>query len=72
MWRSVISPTLAFEYETILKRDADDDRILDVAVRAQTPVVTFNRRDFAGTERFGVQVMSPKQLLIAMGDQQGT
>ncbi len=106
-WRPVISPTLAFEYEMVLKRgtgptwptaseiddfieylcsrsklvqvyfrwrpvlrDADDDRILEVAVRTQTPVVTFNRRDFAGAERFGVQVMSPKQLLIAIGDQQ--
>lgn len=47
-WRPVISPTLAFEYEAVLKRgvpetgltlqdvddfDPDDDRILEVAVR---------------------------------------
>jgi putative PIN family toxin of toxin-antitoxin system len=107
MWRPVISPTLAFEYEAVLKRgskemgltlqdiddfveylcsrsrlvqiyfrwrpilrDADDDRILEVAVRARSAIVTFNRRDFAGAERFGVEVMSPKDLLAAIGDRQ--
>lgn len=107
IWRPIISPTLAFEYEAVLKRgseevgltlediddfieylcsrsrlvqiyfrwrpilrDADDDRILEVAVRARSAIVTFNRRDFAGAERFGVQVMSPKDLLAIIGDHQ--
>jgi putative PIN family toxin of toxin-antitoxin system len=99
-WRPVISPTLAFEYEAVLKRgapetgltlrdiddfieylcgrsrlvqiyfrwrptlrDPDDDRILEVAVRTQSAVVTFNARDFAGAERFGIRVISPKEML---------
>jgi putative PIN family toxin of toxin-antitoxin system len=99
-WRPVISPTLAFEYEAVLKRgvpdmgltlediddfieylcsrsklvqvyfrwrpalrDPDDDRILEVAVRTQSSVVTFNARDFAGAERFGIRVISPKEML---------
>ncbi len=104
-WRPVISPTLAFEYEAVLKRgvgqgdlslqdlddfveylcsrsrlvqiyfrwrpvlrDPDDDRILEVAVRAQSVPVTFNRKDFAGADRFGIKVIGPKELLAAIGD----
>jgi len=81
LWRPVISPTLAFEYEAVLKRgasdadltlqdiddfveylcsrshlvqiysrwrpalrDPDDDRILEVAVRSRSALVTFNAR----------------------------
>ena len=104
IWRPVISPTLAFEYEAVLKRgvgqsnltfqdvddfieyicsrsrlvqtyfrwrpalrDPDDDRILEVAVRAQATLVTFNKRDFAGADRFGVEVLGPKDFLTAIG-----
>ena len=104
-WRPVISPTLAFEYEAVLKRqsgelattaqdvydfieyfcsrgrlvqiyyrwrpilpDADDDRILEVAVRSGSSLVTFNRADFQGAERFGVQIISPKDVLTAIGE----
>ena len=100
VWRPVISPALAFEYEAVLKRgasetdltlgdiddfveylcsrsrlvqiyfhwrpalrDPNDNRILEVAVRTGSPVATFNTRDFAGAERFGVKVMGPKELL---------
>jgi putative PIN family toxin of toxin-antitoxin system len=103
-WRPVISPTLAFEYEAVLKRglpeagltlqdiddfieylcsraklvqiyfrwrpalpDPDDDRILEVAVRSQAAVVTFNTRDFGGAERFGIRVISPKEMLALAG-----
>lgn len=103
-WRPVISPTVAFEYEAVLKRragetgptlrdvddfieylcsrsrlvqiyyswrpvlpDADDDRILEVAVRSASNIVTFNREDFRGAERFGVQITTPRELLTAIG-----
>ena len=78
-WRPVVSPALALEYEAVLKRgasegdlyfrwrpalrDPDDDRILEVAVRTKAPIVTFNTRDFAGSERYGVSVMRPIELL---------
>jgi hypothetical protein len=48
-------------------RDPDDDRILEVAVRAQSAVVTFNVKDFAGAEQFGIRTISPKEMLIAVG-----
>ena len=43
--------------------DPNNDRILEVAVRTRSPVVTFNTKDFAGAERFGIRVISPKELL---------
>ena len=105
-WRPVISPALALEYESVLKRgagdwgvslgdgddfteylcsrarlvqiyfrwrpmlpDPDDDRILEVAVRTGSPIVTFNVRDFRGSESLGIRIMSPGELLAIMGDQ---
>lgn len=47
--------------------DPNDDRILEVAVRTGSPVVTFNTKDFAGAERFGIRVISPKELLTLIG-----
>jgi predicted nucleic acid-binding protein len=104
-WRPVISPALALEYESVLKRgmrelglslgdvddfmeylcsrarlvqiyfrwrpmlpDPDDDRILEVAVRTGSPIVTFNVRDFRGSESLGIGTMSPGELLAIMGD----
>ena len=101
----MISPALALEYESVLKRgvgelglslvdiddfteylcsrarlvqiyfrwrpmlpDPDDDRILEVAVRVGSPIVTFNVRDFRGSESFGIRTMSPSELLAIMGD----
>ena len=103
-WRPVISPALALEYESVLKRgveelglslgdidelmaylcsrarlvqiyfrwrpmlpDPDDDRILEVAVRTGSPIVTFNVRDFRGSESLGIRTMSPAELLATMG-----
>jgi putative PIN family toxin of toxin-antitoxin system len=48
-------------------RDPNDDRILEVAVRAKCPIVTFNARDFAVSERFGIRVMTPKEVLTLIG-----
>ena len=48
--------------------DPDDDRILEVAVRTGSPIVTFNVRDFRGSESFGISTMSPGELLTIMGD----
>ena len=96
-WRPVISPALALEYESVLKRgaedwgvslgdvddfteylcsrarlvqiyfrwrpmlpDPDDDRILEVAVRTGSPIVTFNVRDFRGSGSLGYQNNEPR------------
>ncbi len=47
--------------------DPDDDRILEVAVRTGSPIVTFNVTDFRGSESFGIRTMSPAELLATMG-----
>ncbi len=104
LWRPVVSPALALEYEMVLKRlsremgfnfrqmdefidyvcsrarlvqihfrcrpvlpDPDDDRILEVAVRARSPIVTFNTKDFRGADRYGIATLYPSELLSIIG-----
>jgi predicted nucleic acid-binding protein len=44
--------------------DPKDDMVLELAVRAQCDyIVTFNLRDFAGAEQFGVQAVTPRNFL---------
>ena len=41
-------------------RDPDDEMVLEAAVNGRADLLlTFNRRDFAGSERFGVRVERP-------------
>jgi len=50
-------------------RDPKDDLVLEVAVAAGCEgIVTFNERDFAGAERFGLRVMPPGELLVEIGE----
>jgi predicted nucleic acid-binding protein len=46
-------------------RDADDEMVLEAAINAHDrTIVTFNARDFVGaTERFGVSLVSPREIL---------
>ena len=45
-------------------RDPDDEPILQLAFEARVPYITSrNARDFAGAERFGIQVISPSDFL---------
>ena len=49
-------------------RDPNDDMVLELAVAAQcAAVVTYNTRDFAGADRFGVAVWTPVELLRKVG-----
>lgn len=49
-------------------RDPSDDLVLELAVNAQAnSIVTFNQRDFRGSERFGVDIRSPKVFLYEIG-----
>lgn len=43
-------------------RDPDDEMFLEAAVAGGAHIVTFNVRDFVAAERFGVRVMTPRQL----------
>ncbi|OFW26559.1 MAG: hypothetical protein A3H97_05815 [Acidobacteria bacterium RIFCSPLOWO2_02_FULL_65_29] len=48
--------------------DPSDDLVLEVAAHARCDrIVTFNVRDFAGAERFGVRVETPGTFLRSLG-----
>jgi len=47
--------------------DPKDDMVLELAFAAGCDgIVTHNQRDFAGAERFGIQVYSPRDFLRAL------
>jgi len=47
--------------------DPKDDMILDLAVRANCRyIVTYNTRDFSDVNKFGIQVVTAQEFLIAI------
>lgn len=49
--------------------DPKDDFVLELAVESRADfLLTFNTRDFVGAERFGIQVVSPRQFLAIIGE----
>ena len=49
--------------------DAEDDMLLELAVKAGCQfIVTYNSRDFAGIERFGLQAVTPAEFLKLIGN----
>lgn len=49
--------------------DPKDDFILELAVESNCDyIVTFNVRDFAGAEKFGIEVVTPKEFLRKLGE----
>ena len=45
-------------------RDPDDDMVLELAVASQSKtIVTYNVTDFAGADRFGIDVLRPASFL---------
>jgi len=45
-------------------RDPEDDMILELAVRANCQyIVTYNKQDFIGVEKFGIQLVTAKEFL---------
>ena len=50
-------------------RDPGDDMVLELAVEAEAEfIVTFNIRDFSGTQDFGVRAIRPQTLLEMVGE----
>lgn len=50
-------------------KDPKDEMVLELAVAAScTHIVTFNKRDFVGAQKFGVRVVEPKQFLAEIGE----
>jgi putative PIN family toxin of toxin-antitoxin system len=49
-------------------RDPKDDLVLELAVEARCGfIVTYNKKDFDGAEKFGVRVLTPKEFLEERG-----
>ncbi len=60
--RSILQP-IYFLWRPYLS-DPDDDMVLELAVAARCGhIVTHNRSDFTGSERFGVEAVSPAAFL---------
>jgi putative PIN family toxin of toxin-antitoxin system len=54
-------------WRPILK-DPKDDLVLEVAVESQSKyIVTFNKKDFKGCEKFGVQAVTPQEFMKKRG-----
>ena len=52
-----------------LLKDPKEDMVLEAAVAAGcTHIVTFKGKDFAGAERFGVKVLTPRAFLAEIGE----
>ena len=47
--------------------DPDDDLILEGAIASRSDfIVTFNKRDFPDSQRFGIRCLTPKEFLILL------
>ena len=45
-------------------QDPQDDHILELAVKANAMIVTWNTKDFVpATDKFGIEVVTPRELL---------
>ena len=51
-------------------KDPNDDFLIDLALKAQADyIITYNQKDLIpATQRFGLQVVTPKALLQIVGD----
>ncbi|HMO05531.1 MAG TPA: putative toxin-antitoxin system toxin component, PIN family [Kiritimatiellia bacterium] len=51
------------------EKDPKDDMVLEVAVAGHCEViVTYNKRDFREAAKHGLQLMTPKEFLMKLGD----
>jgi len=50
-------------------RDAGDELVLELAVAARCSyIITYNRKDFVGAKKFGLEVVTPKAFLQEIGE----
>jgi predicted nucleic acid-binding protein len=50
-------------------QDPGDDMVLELAVKAGCrAIITYNQRDFAGCEHFGVSTLTPAEFLDRIGE----
>ena|SRR5205807_1643359 len=59
---------ISFRWRPFLS-DPDDDFILELAVAAKAQyIVTHNVQDFAGVENFGLEAITPAQMLLKLSE----
>jgi predicted nucleic acid-binding protein len=47
--------------------DPNDDLVFEAAIASRSDfIITYNKRDFPDTRRFGIQCLTPKEFLILM------
>lgn len=50
-------------------RDPSDEMLLELAVKASCDcIITFNKRDFIGSEQFGIALYTPSEFLAQIGE----
>ena len=50
-------------------KDPKDDHILELAIESQSKyIITYNKRDFKGVDKFGIEVLTPKEFLEIIGE----
>ncbi len=49
-------------------KDVKDDMILELAVKANAIIVTYNKKDFEEASKFNIPVFSAKELLHLLGE----
>ena len=47
-------------------KDPDDDFVLELAVKANATIVTWNVDDFKQAARFGIAVMTPRDFIVSL------
>jgi putative PIN family toxin of toxin-antitoxin system len=60
--------TIFYLWRPFLK-DPEDDMLLELAVESYSEfIVTFNKADFKGVNQFGIEAVTPKELLKIIGE----
>lgn len=49
-------------------KDIKDDMVLELAVKANAMIVTYDKKDFKAAARFNIPVLSAKELLHLLGE----
>jgi putative PIN family toxin of toxin-antitoxin system len=50
-------------------KDLKDDMFLELAVESECDfIITFNKNDFEGVEKFGIKIITPKEFLKVIGE----
>ncbi len=54
-------------FSSLQLKDPEDDMVLEVAAGADC-IITYNKKDFINVTSFGIEILTPKELLILLGE----